>query len=283
MPVTTLADGRRLAYDVMGDPNGPAVLALHGTPGSSRQLACLDKPARDHKVALILPDRAGYGGSTNDPSRTIASGARDLGQLIEHLQLGHAAVIGLSGGGPTALACGVVLPGRISSVTTVGSVAPLVPRDPSLPPDRLITKTARRSQTAARALLAVMVFAGRRRPEQTLDRFCTLLAEPDAQLLRHDPMVRNAFLDDLRHPSPTTARAAARDFRLFTRRWDIDLSAMNVPVHVWHGTEDRNVPVAHARVIAAGCPTARLHLITGGGHMLLSNLEEIIGALRQVS
>jgi pimeloyl-ACP methyl ester carboxylesterase len=166
VPVTMLSDGRRVAYEVMGDPNGRPIVALHGTPGSSRQLACLDKPARDHNVALIVPDRAGYGGSTDDPSRTIASGARDLGQLIEHLGLADAAVIGLSGGGPTALACRVVLQDRISSVTTVGSIAPLVPRDPSLPPDRVITRTVRRSQTAARALFAVMVFAGRRRPEQ---------------------------------------------------------------------------------------------------------------------
>jgi pimeloyl-ACP methyl ester carboxylesterase len=282
MAVMTLADGRQLAYEVMGDSNGYAVMALHGTPGSSRQLACLDKPARDHNVALIIPDRAGYGGSTHDRSRTMASSAWDLGQLIEHLGLHDAAVIGLSGGGPTALACGLALRDRIRSVTTVGSIAPLVPRDPSLPPDRLVTRTARRSRRAARALFAVMVFAGRLRPEQTLDRFCTLLAEPDAHLLRDDRTVRRAFLDDLGHPSPTTARAAARDFWLFTRRWGIDLADMTVPVHVWHGTEDRNVPVAHARVIATRCPTARLHLIPGGGHMLLSNLEEIIGAMRQV-
>jgi pimeloyl-ACP methyl ester carboxylesterase len=282
MTVMTLADGRRLAYEVMGDSNGDALLALHGTPGSSRQLACLDKPARQHNVALIVPDRAGYGGSTHNPSGTIASSAWDLGQLIEHLSLQDTAVIGLSGGGPTALACGVALRDRISSVTTVGSIAPLVPRDPSLPPDRLVTRTARRSETAARALFAVMVFAGRRRPEQALDRFCALLAEPDAHLLRDDPIVRDAFLDDLRHPSPTTARATARDFWLFTQGWDIDLADMTVPVHVWHGTQDRNVPVAHARVIAARCPTARLHLIPGGGHLLLSNQEEILGAMRQV-
>jgi hypothetical protein len=42
-------------------------------------------------------------------------------------------VVGLSGGGPTALACGVVLRGQVSAVATVGGVAPLVPRDPSLP------------------------------------------------------------------------------------------------------------------------------------------------------
>jgi hypothetical protein len=50
---------------------------------------------------------------------------------------------------------------------------------------------------------------GRARPERTLDRFAALLAEPDARLVRENPGVRNGFLDDLRHPSPTTARTPA--------------------------------------------------------------------------
>ena len=88
-----------------------------------------------------------------------------------------------------------------------------------------------------------------------------------------------AFLDDLRHPSPTTARAAARDFWLFARRWDIGLAGMAVPAHIWHGTADRNVPVAHARVIAARCPAARLHIVDGGGHLLLSQLDQILASV----
>ena len=80
-------------------------------------------------------------------------------------------------------------------------------------------------------------------------------------------------------PSPTTAKAAARDFRLFAREWDVDLVGLTVPAHIWHGTEDRNVPVAHARVIAARCPTARLHIVEGGGHMLLSQLDQILESL----
>ncbi len=39
------------------------------------------------------------------------------------------------------------------------------------------------------------------------------------------------------------------------------------------------MPVAHARVIAAACPTARLHIVEGGGHMLLSQLDQIIEGL----
>jgi hypothetical protein len=37
--------------------------------------------------------------------------------------------------------------------------------------------------------------------------------------------------------------------------------------------------VAHARVIAAACPAARPHIVEGAGHMLLSQLEQIIEGL----
>jgi pimeloyl-ACP methyl ester carboxylesterase len=96
--VLTLPDGRQLAYQVTGDQAGPPVLVLHGTPGSSRQLASLDGPARDRGLALIAPDRAGYGGSSHDPQHTIASSARDLGELIRYAGLRGCAVVGLSGG-----------------------------------------------------------------------------------------------------------------------------------------------------------------------------------------
>lgn len=279
MAALELPDGRHLAYEVMGDPQGPPVLVLHGTPGSSRQLASLAQPARDRGLAVVTPDRAGYGGSSHDPSRTIASSARDLGELIRHAGLAGCAVVGLSGGGPTALACGVLLADQVSAVATVGGVAPLVPRDPSLPPDRLLTRMARRSERAVGVLFAAMVRAGRSRPDQALGRFAGMLAEPDAHLLRENTALRDAFLDDLSHPSATAARAAARDFWLFARRWDIDLASMAVPAHIWHGTADRNVPVAHARVIAARCPRATLHTVDGGGHMLLGQLDQILGSV----
>lgn len=279
VPVITLPDSRKLAFELLGDPAGVPVVVLHGTPGSWRQLAALDPPARERGLALIAPDRAGYGGSSHDPGRTITSGARDVAALIAHLAVRRCGVVGLSGGGPTALACGVLPGDLVSVVATVGGVAPLVPRDPSLPPDRLMTRIAHRSQAGAQALFALTVQAGRRRPEATLNRFAALLAEPDARLLQDDSDMRQAFLDDLRHPSKTTARAAARDFWLFTRPWDMNLADLNTPAHIWHGTEDRNVPVAHARVIAARCPTARLHIVDGGGHMLLSQLDEILAGM----
>jgi pimeloyl-ACP methyl ester carboxylesterase len=263
----------------MGDPDGFPVIVLHGTPGSWRQLAALDEPARERDIALIAPDRGGYGGSSHDPKRTFASAARDLERLTAHLDLERCGVVGLSGGGPTALACGAVMADKLTGIATVGGVAPLHPRDPSLPPDRLITRTAKHSEAAARLLFELMVRTSRKDPEKALARFARHLAEPDARLLRDDAGVRDAFLDDLSNPSPTTARAAARDFWLFARPWDIELANIAIPVHVWHGTADRNVPVAHAGVIAARCPMAQPHIVDGGGHMLFAELEEIVAGV----
>jgi pimeloyl-ACP methyl ester carboxylesterase len=124
-----------------------------------------------------------------------------------------------------------------------------------------------------------LVRQARTRTERTLERFVSMLAEPDARLLREEGPVRTAFMDDMRHPSPTAARAAARDFWLFEHRWDVDLTQMTVPCDIWHGTEDRNVPVAHARYIAKLCPTARLHIVDGGGHMLVDEMDAILSSL----
>jgi pimeloyl-ACP methyl ester carboxylesterase len=276
MEAMTLRDGRRQAYERMGRDDGFPVVLLHGTPGSSRQLRALDRPAREEGIAVIAPDRAGYGGSAFDPGRTVGSSARDIGELIKHIGLGRCGVVGISGGGPTALACSVLIPLQVTTVATVGSPAPLVPRNPSLPPDRFFVRTARRSETAVRGVFSVMVHAGRLRPEKALDRLAAQMAESDRGVLRDESAFRAAMLDDLRYPSRTAAQAAARDFRLFALRWDVDLADSEVPVQVWHGDHDRNVPAEHARVIASVCPKAQLHIVEGGGHMLLDQLDEIL-------
>jgi pimeloyl-ACP methyl ester carboxylesterase len=105
------------------------------------------------------------------------------------------------------------------------------------------------------------------------------MAPADAEVLRDDPATREAMLDDFRNPAPTTARATARDFALFAKPWDIDLGAVAAHVDVWHGDEDRNVPVQHGRLLARVLPDAELHEIEGGGHLLLGQLDDVLGGL----
>lgn len=279
MAQITLPDSRTITYELLGDPDGTPLAVLHGTPGSCRQLAGLAETARARAVCAITPNRAGYGGSTWDPRRTVGSSAHDVGAVLDALGVSRCGVIGISGGGPTALACGVLLGDRIDAVATVGGVGPIVPRDPELPEDRMFIRMARRSELLARAIFNGMTRVGRKSPERALDRLASMSAEVDAAILRDDPSIRNAMLDDLRHAAPTTGRAAARDFWLYARAWDVDISRITVPVDVWQGTEDRNVPLAHGKVIAKRCPTAELHVVEGGGHLLINQMEQILDTM----
>ena len=62
--IATLTDGRRLAYRAYGDPQGAAVIALHGTPGSRFKYAGSHAAALRSGIRLIALDRWGYGGSS---------------------------------------------------------------------------------------------------------------------------------------------------------------------------------------------------------------------------
>ena len=63
-------------------------------------------------------------------------------------------------------------------------------------------------------------------------------------------------------------RGATQEMQLFGRPWGFPLSEIGAPVHIWHGTEDVNVPVAIARRLAEEIPGAQAHVIEGGGHAL---------------
>jgi pimeloyl-ACP methyl ester carboxylesterase len=66
-----------------------------------------------------------------------------------------------------------------------------------------------------------------------------------------------------------------------------DLGALlpaRVPVHVFHGLEDDEVPPAHADLYARAIPQAQLHRLPGRDHQLrndLSDVATLIGTLRR--
>ena len=51
--------------------------------------------------------------------------------------------------------------------------------------------------------------------------------------------------------------------------WGFDVSDIAIPVSIWHGDQDRIVPPAHARWLAAHIPGADLHLLEDEGHISL--------------
>lgn len=280
--IMQLDDGRELAWLEVGKPRGAPVIAFHGTPGSRLQVSFDEKTISASGVRLVAPDRPGYGHSSYHAGRTLRDWASDVAALADHLKIERFAVIGVSGGGPHAAACARFLPGRVTVAGLVSSVGPLA--EPALDRtmegfNRGLTRLARTVAPALLPLFALQEVAVRHWPEKALQSAKKRMAEPDAALLDR-PDVRAVFLEDVRHATGSSARAAAQDFELFVRDWGFRLADVAVPVHVWHGDLDKNVPYAHGEFMAERIPGAQFHACPGEGHLLVvDHLGEILRAV----
>lgn len=280
--VMALPDGRDLAWMDLGDPEGAPVMAFHGTPGSRLQLVFGDQPARAAGVRLLALDRPGYGLSSYHRRHRFEGWATDVARLADHLDLPRFAVLGVSIGGPHAAACGRFLPGRVSAAAIVSGVAPLAEPGSEAgmtAADAVLLRLVRRSPAMALPLFAAMATMDRRWPERVLGMMEHNLGGPDAAMLRR-PEVRAAILADLRRSSRTTGKAIAQDYALMAHDWGFRPGDIAVPVHLWHGDADRDVPIAQAHRLAGAIPGAVLHECPGEGHLLIAaRCEEILRLL----
>jgi pimeloyl-ACP methyl ester carboxylesterase len=79
---------------------------------------------RGRGLRIIGIDRPGIGSSTPYLYPNVLDWTQDLALLLDTLAIDTARIVGLSGGGPYALAAGAGLPDRIHGVGVLGGVAP---------------------------------------------------------------------------------------------------------------------------------------------------------------
>ena len=150
-----LPDGRVLAYAEYGDPDGIAVLGLHGTPGTRHIFSLGDASARKHGLRLIAPDRAGVGGSDDRPDHSLAGHIEDAVALLDHLGVEKFGVLGFSGGGPYAAEVARQESPRIRALTLVSAHVQGVQPGPG---HRILMKLANVSIPVARLVfLAIAI------------------------------------------------------------------------------------------------------------------------------
>ncbi|MFN3919861.1 MAG: alpha/beta fold hydrolase [Methylohalobius sp.] len=270
--VLTLPTGRRIGFARYGDPKGQPVFYCHGLPSSRLEAKLVAATARRLKIHLIALDRPGYGYSDPLPPMRIADWPEDLERLADHLQLERCSVLGISGGGPYALACGWRLRARVLALGLVCALGPVA----RVELRRGMSPAARWAFFLAQnAPWALKLFFGnptarflRRFPDFTFALLMRHLPEKD-RLTLADLQIRQVFratiCEGLRHG----AAGALRDFVQYVRPWGVELAAIDLPVALWHGDADTVVPLTHARYLAERLPKAKLHVLPKEGHYSL--------------
>jgi len=265
-----LPDGRPLSVWIGGDPAGVPVIYFHGTPSSRLQAVSGGDAAARQDVRLIAANRPGYGAAPDAPS-SLSSVVQDTLALADSLRLGRFAVLGVSGGGPYALACGALAPERVAAVGVAVGIGPW----------RLIDPPERNPQDRA-----AMALADQGDIEGALASFCRDATAEYAPMLE---LGDDAMMDEFVRPIPERERAIftpemsalwaadlrealtsyngyARDNLVWGGDWDIDLAAVSSPTWLWYGEEDRMVPADHGRWLHQRIASSTLVIRPGCGH-----------------
>ncbi|WP_205862098.1 alpha/beta fold hydrolase [Planosporangium thailandense] len=278
-----LPDGRRLDVEVEGPEGGLPLVYHHGAPGAAVLYRPLVDAAARHGLRIVTYARPGYGRSDAAPGRVVADAARDTAAVLDALGLGDFVTVGWSGGGPHALACATVLAGRCMAAATLGGVAPYTAEGldwtAGMGADNIEEFGAAVSGEPALTeyLRAQEEVLGRVTGAEVADALGDLVSEVDRRQLT------GGFADYLAESfriAVTAGIAGWRDDDLaFIRKWGFDLRG-GCPVAVWQGDQDRMVPYAHGRWLAANVPGARAHLLPGHGHLSLFGLvDEVLDDL----
>jgi pimeloyl-ACP methyl ester carboxylesterase len=278
------ADERRLAIKVSGDPAGRPVVLLHGTPGSRLGPFPRGKVLYALGVRLVTFDRPGYGRSDRLAARHVSDAAADVAAIADALGLDRFAVLGRSGGGPHALACAALLPGRVDRAGVLVSLAPWAAEGldwfAGMAESNVGSYAAAASSpellTAQLVQMAARIKAD---PASHLAALDQELPEPDRHVVA-DIGIRALLARNFAEALRNSAEGWIDDALAFCSPWGFDPSDIRVPVLLWHGEDDVFSPVSHARWLAQRIPCAIMAVHPGAAHFgALNVVPEVLAWL----
>jgi pimeloyl-ACP methyl ester carboxylesterase len=143
-------------------------------------------------------------------------------------------------------------------------------------------RLSRSTPALMRGLYRLQLRAISRAGDRSTERMAAWAPEPDRTLLSQKEVARgfvNCFVEATRHGTA----GAVVDNGLVSREWGFSLSDVRVPVMLWHGERDDNVPVAAGRYLASALPDCRATFYADEAHLSvwLRRRRDILSALIQ--
>lgn len=267
-----LPDGRRLGYGEFGDPNGTLVLWFHGTPGAARQVPPIAREAAEQlQLRVVCIERPGVGSSSDHAYRAFRDAPAAIAVAADHLGHDRFLVLGLSGGGPYALACAHEMPERVVAVGILGGLVPTTGED-AIATGGIVALARRYNPllTAFRVPLSrgLQGFVRLATPGgHVLYRAYTRLLPHGDNAVLDDPAMEAMFVDDLTTAARQGFAAFVNDLVLAGRPWGFRLADVRVPVRWWHGDADPFVSLEQAQRAVAMLPDVELRVRPGESHL----------------
>jgi pimeloyl-ACP methyl ester carboxylesterase len=276
--VLRLGDGRRVAYQDLGDPNGQPVLALHGTPASRLMYAIADDEAARLGLRLIAPDRWAYGGSDPHPEPSLTAWAADTAEIADQLGLTTFSVLGISGGTPYAAATAAVLGNRVTALALVVPVGPIAGTEAASHLSlmhRMAFRWAGPRPAITRQTFKLYRLLLKRSPRRAIAMIGLITSRCD-RILLNTPDIADYLSTTFNAGLEPGVEGAVTDLQIFSSRWDVPLHTIAVPTRIWRGLRDHVVPPAGVRELGRAIPPADMIELADQGHFWIARDYPIV-------
>jgi pimeloyl-ACP methyl ester carboxylesterase len=194
----------------------------------------------------------------------VASAADYVSSVADALGIHRFAVVGHSGGGPHARACGALLPERVLGVVSVAGMAPFGA-------EGLDWFAGMAASGAASLRAAAEGRAAKERHEASGAEYDPEMFTPKDHAALSGTW---SWLLDVVNPAVEAGPGGLIDDDLaYVAPWGFDPARVVAPTLFLHGGRDRVVPSSHGEWLARRCPSAELRLSPDDGHISVLNFS----------
>jgi pimeloyl-ACP methyl ester carboxylesterase/DNA-binding CsgD family transcriptional regulator len=288
------AEGRRLDWVEFGDPKGRALLYMHLDFGLARWPAAAERAARQQGIRVIVPHRAGYGGSDLHGKDVdhIEGVTRDYLAVLDHLGINRCAVLCLGADFRFACALSLARPGLVSGILGCAAQLPLrnaAQYDRMDKWQRFILANARYAPKVLPFLVQAGFSLARRLGKE---KFFLQVNGGSAADVRafSQPDIREAVLlgSEISLGDKILAyQAFTRECLSSERDWSHLVRALTVPTLLLQGDQDPQTPVQTVRELMVDFPHLQVTFLPETGQLLFfaawrRALAEVQNFLRDV-
>jgi pimeloyl-ACP methyl ester carboxylesterase len=257
-----------IQYALIGD-SGPVILFAHGTPGGFDHTPFFSSSGFEG-YRLLTPSRPGYMATPLDVGRTPEEQARAYAALLDELGIDKVVVIGVSGGGPSAISFAAMYPHR--TLALIGLEALSQPKSAPLE-----IPLAMRSDFLVWTGISIATRFGDER------RVPAIFDPEDAERIENSPDGLQRVNDWLWAAWPISARLSGwrNDSEQFMKL-SLPIRQVEAPTLMLSGTADLDAPHADAEKLVTEIPGARLYTIEGANHaMLITHKDELNAVINE--
>lgn len=266
-----LEDKRKLGFAQYGNSKEYPIIYCHGSQSSRLEMHYDIYFAIENDLRIITIDRPGHGLSDFNPNGSILQFAKDVKQLIDYLEINKFSVVGMSAGAPFALGIAYLIPENIYKTSIISGFAPFNNESKKYLSKevKLMLNLAKTFPFLLKILLKVQVKILEKNPKKALNGFLKIMSQPDQEILKNKAVVKvieNTFKEAFRNGSKGVAYEISN---LLVRNWGFELNEIQVPVTLWQGNKDNNVPFQWAEYMSSKIKGSHLKEYPEKGHLLM--------------